>query len=159
MGNRDLSLGIKRPGYEADRSLPSSSEVKECVELYLYSPNTPSWRGAQLKKGHRGFILPSKLRPLNGLYFRFRNETSYSYLTSPMHATWPTHLILLDFITLKISREEWKYEAFHYATFMCLLSFELTFHVLWRTQFNIRCHDVQVQCRNDKKMFTLLLLG
>jgi hypothetical protein len=44
-----LSLGIKRPGREADHSSPSSAEVKEWVELYLHSPNTPSWRGAQLK--------------------------------------------------------------------------------------------------------------
>jgi hypothetical protein len=43
------SLGVKRPGREADHSPPSSAEVKECVELYLHSPNTPSWRGAQLK--------------------------------------------------------------------------------------------------------------
>jgi hypothetical protein len=28
-------------------SPPSSAEVKEWVELYLHSPNTPSWRGAQ----------------------------------------------------------------------------------------------------------------
>jgi hypothetical protein len=28
---------------------PYSAEVKEWVELYLHSPNTPSWRGAQLK--------------------------------------------------------------------------------------------------------------
>jgi hypothetical protein len=45
-----LSLGVKRPGYEADHSPPSSAEVKECVDLYLHSPNTPSWRGAQLKE-------------------------------------------------------------------------------------------------------------
>jgi hypothetical protein len=41
-----LSLGVKRPGRETDHSPPSSAEVKECVELYLHSPNTPSWRGA-----------------------------------------------------------------------------------------------------------------
>jgi hypothetical protein len=41
-----LSLGVNRPGREADRSPPSSPEVKECVELYLHSPNTSSWRGA-----------------------------------------------------------------------------------------------------------------
>jgi hypothetical protein len=29
-------------GHEADHSLPSSAEVKECVELYLNSPITPS---------------------------------------------------------------------------------------------------------------------
>jgi hypothetical protein len=33
-----LSLGVKRPGREADHSPPSSAEVKECVELYLHSP-------------------------------------------------------------------------------------------------------------------------
>jgi hypothetical protein len=40
-----LSLGVKRPGREADWSPPCSAEVKECVELYLHSPNTPPWRG------------------------------------------------------------------------------------------------------------------
>jgi hypothetical protein len=30
-------------------SPPSSAEVKECVELYLHSSNTPPWRGAQFK--------------------------------------------------------------------------------------------------------------
>jgi hypothetical protein len=35
-------------GREADHSLPSSAEVKEWLELYLHSPNTPSWCGAQL---------------------------------------------------------------------------------------------------------------
>jgi hypothetical protein len=46
-----LSLGVKRPMREADYSPPSTSEVKECVELYLHYPNTPSWRGASLSIG------------------------------------------------------------------------------------------------------------
>jgi len=33
-----LSLGVKQPERDADHSLPSSAEVKECVELYLHSP-------------------------------------------------------------------------------------------------------------------------
>jgi hypothetical protein len=44
-----FTLGVKRPGREADHSLPSSAEVKECVELYIHSPNMPSRRGAQLQ--------------------------------------------------------------------------------------------------------------
>jgi hypothetical protein len=32
---------------EVDYSSPSRVEVKEWVELYLHSPNTPSWRGTQ----------------------------------------------------------------------------------------------------------------
>jgi hypothetical protein len=49
MGTGALSLGIKRQGREADHSPPSSAEVEGWVKLYLHSPNTPSWRGAQLK--------------------------------------------------------------------------------------------------------------
>jgi hypothetical protein len=33
-----LSLGVKRPGREADHLPASSAKVKECVELYLHSP-------------------------------------------------------------------------------------------------------------------------
>jgi hypothetical protein len=33
-----LSVGVKLPGREADHSPPSSAEVKDLVELYLYSP-------------------------------------------------------------------------------------------------------------------------
>jgi hypothetical protein len=47
-----LSLGVKRARREADHSPPSSAEVIECVELYLQSPNMPSWRGSELKIKH-----------------------------------------------------------------------------------------------------------
>jgi hypothetical protein len=50
-----LSLGKKRPRREAEHSPPSSAEVKEYVELYFHSPNTPSWRGAQFKKNRDNF--------------------------------------------------------------------------------------------------------
>ena len=36
-------LGMKRPGHGVDLPSPSSAEVKERVELYLYSPSGPSW--------------------------------------------------------------------------------------------------------------------
>jgi hypothetical protein len=36
----DLSLEVKRAVREADHSSPSIAEVKECVALYLHSPNT-----------------------------------------------------------------------------------------------------------------------
>jgi hypothetical protein len=54
-----LSLSVKRPGRDADHSPPSSAEFKECVELYPHSPNTTSWRGAQLKKAQgQLYLLP-----------------------------------------------------------------------------------------------------
>jgi hypothetical protein len=43
---RALSLVVKRLGRGADHSLLSPAEFEECVELYLHSFNTPSWRGA-----------------------------------------------------------------------------------------------------------------
>jgi hypothetical protein len=46
-------------GCEADHSPPSSAEVKECVELYLHSPNTPSWRGAPLGGAQGQLYLPN----------------------------------------------------------------------------------------------------
>jgi hypothetical protein len=50
------SLEVKWPGCEADHSPLSSAEVKEWVELYLQSPNMPTWGGVQLK--HRdSFII------------------------------------------------------------------------------------------------------
>jgi hypothetical protein len=58
MGIGDLSLGVKRPRREADHSLPSSAEVKECVDLYLHFRNISSWRGAYLSAGT---ILPFTL--------------------------------------------------------------------------------------------------
>jgi len=43
-------------------SLPSSSEFKECVELYLQSPNTSSWRDALLKHRDNFTFYITKLR-------------------------------------------------------------------------------------------------
>jgi hypothetical protein len=37
MGTSSSFPGIKRPGREADHSLPSSAEVKECEGLYLHT--------------------------------------------------------------------------------------------------------------------------
>jgi hypothetical protein len=52
-----LSLGLKQPRREADHSPQSMPEVKNAWELYLHSPNTPSWRGAQLRKKAQGTTL------------------------------------------------------------------------------------------------------
>ena len=42
MGTGPFS-GAKRPGRGADHPPPSSVEVKERVDLYLYFPSEPSW--------------------------------------------------------------------------------------------------------------------
>jgi len=38
-----FSPGVKRPGRAVDHSPTSIAEVKERVELYLFSPSRPSW--------------------------------------------------------------------------------------------------------------------
>jgi hypothetical protein len=38
MGTEGSFPGVKRPEREPDHSPPSSAEIEECVELYLYSP-------------------------------------------------------------------------------------------------------------------------
>ena len=37
--------GVSRPGSGVDHPTPSSTDVKERVELYLYSPSGLSWPG------------------------------------------------------------------------------------------------------------------
>jgi hypothetical protein len=55
-----FSLGVKRPGSEADHSLPSSAKIKKACS-YTSIPNTPSWHGTQLK--HRdNFTFTTLLR-------------------------------------------------------------------------------------------------
>jgi len=36
-------LGVKRPGGGVGHPLPSSAEVNERVEIYVYFPSGPSW--------------------------------------------------------------------------------------------------------------------
>ena len=42
-GYRISFPGVKRPRHGINHPLPSSAEVKERVELYLYSPSGTSW--------------------------------------------------------------------------------------------------------------------
>jgi hypothetical protein len=58
-----LSLGVKWPEREVYHLPPSSVEFKECMELYLHSPNTPSWRVAQLKKHRNNFTFTTVITP------------------------------------------------------------------------------------------------
>jgi hypothetical protein len=71
MGTRALSLWVQRAGHEAEHSPPSSAEVKEWVDLYLHSANTPSWRRAQLKGAQKQ------------LHLHFHLLYSHTLLVSP----------------------------------------------------------------------------
>jgi hypothetical protein len=81
VGTRGCFSGGKRLGREANHSPPSRAKVKEWVELYLHSPNTPSWRGAQLK--HRDNFYRKTSTPveafitLKGRQVPFVNHVEY----------------------------------------------------------------------------------
>ena len=64
--------GVKRPGRGVDHPPPSSAEVKERVELYLYSPSGPSWP-----------VLEDALYPLSPIWIKWVNPLKHS-------GYWPT---------------------------------------------------------------------
>ena len=69
----------------------------------VHYPHPTSWRSILILSTHLRLGLPSGL-----LLSAFPTKTLYTPLSSPIHATCPAHLILLDFITRTILGEEYK---------------------------------------------------
>ena len=65
--------GVKRPGHRIDHSPPSTAEVKEGVELYLYSPSGPS----------RSVLGWNEPLPFNPPHYSSANAIKFSALTIP----------------------------------------------------------------------------
>jgi len=70
MGTGSFPGGKMMPGRDADPSPPSSAEVKNRVELYLYSPSVPSWPVKE-------WNLPKKRQP--AAYTMFYNVDGIVY--------------------------------------------------------------------------------
>jgi hypothetical protein len=146
-----LSLGVKWPGREADHSPPSSTEVKECVELYLHFP----WRCAQFKKKGTGTFLP--LRLLNPRVSHLYSK--WIQLQQHWNGVWNDRLAALDtWVKSKIPRfildvgytyaidltlsmfsffKNANYEALYY--FRCLVLKQpqpVVLPLVWKTKFH-----------------------
>jgi hypothetical protein len=74
---------VKRPGRDVDHPTPTTAEVKETVELYLYSPSGPSWpvlRWTWILFCEQKFLLPFTLKDL-----QFKTVTAGARYLSLLH--------------------------------------------------------------------------
>ena len=104
-----LQLVKKFPAFQGTRRFITALTSVRHLSLSWASPiqsiypHPTSWRSILILFTHLHLGLPSCLFPSG-----FLTKTLYALLSSPIRATCPAHLILLDFITRTILGEEYR---------------------------------------------------
>ena len=104
-----LQLVKKLPAIHGTRKFITALTSVRHLSLSWASPiqsiytHPTSWKSVLILSAHLRLSLPSGLLPSG-----FPTKTLYTPLSSPIHATYPAHLILLDFVTRTVLGDEYK---------------------------------------------------
>ena len=149
-----LQLVKEFPAFHGTRRFITALTIVRHLSLSWASPipsiysHPTSWRSILILSTHLRLGLPSGLFPSG-----FPTKTLYILLSSPIRATCPAHLILLDFITRTILGEEYK----SFSSSLCnLLHSPVTSSLLDQNKIHIRYGIHTVSHRNISKIVSFV---